>query len=596
MARGRFTTEVKVGGSARARTFTMYLDLACTQLADVQTPAGVTLAGSVVTPTNDGHVDFLGPDGVSTLYTKPATDASRVLQLTTTITPADGDVRVWDAARGEAKYVAPSTVVVPGAAGAYRSKGLTRRDFPGLSELPTVMASPPTATLSAAGASTAISGSVLISPSDTGAFTYRGASAIYAGSTYPAYDYLTGAGIYSSNTTASPFAVDFTLDSPDGLFEIAMAGKSGATGLGCRVLVDGKYATQGATFAPPSDGNLYLALVNLGAAGRYRISLEFDGANWFGGVRVLPSAGVQGRAVRPKRIWVVGDSFTEPTIIDTASTRFSGGDGWVQRLAYVLNADMRSCAKGGTGYLNPGTAVKAGDRIGTDLIPFLSDEDEVWWALGINDTATYSASAIATAAAACWAAVTAANPRVQQRVWGPFYPRGTETIAVSGMLTTDDALKAAAATAGLPFYDFLRMPAVLGQGSTAPVQPDSVTQNTISAFASNQVVSSVAYPIGTYLQIGSGASMEIRKVAGRSGSGPYTHTITGGNWNFSYAAGVPVHAVGPSYITGTGKQGTTNGTGTADRYTGSDGTHPTVAGHTNIAVVAYRLLAASLPA
>lgn len=49
------------------------------------------------------------------------------------------------------------------------------------------------------------------------------------------------------------------------------------------------------------------------------------------------------------------------------------------------------------------------------------------------------------------------------------------------------------------------------------------------------------------------------------------------------------------WITGTGKAGSTNGTGNADRYVGSDGTHPTLAGQQYLGSRAAQAIAAAMP-
>lgn len=82
---------------------------------------------------------------------------------------------------------------------------------------------------------------------------------------------------------------------------------------------------------------------------------------------------------------------------------------------------------------------------------------------------------------------------------------------------------------------------------------------------------------------------------GQSGTGPYTLTLASPTLANAHAAGDTVLVVGPSAITGTGKQGTTTGNGNADRYTGSDGTHPTSPGHVFLGKRVAQILTAALP-
>ena len=98
-----------------------------------------------------------------------------------------------------------------------------------------------------------------------------------------------------------------------------------------------------------------------------------------------------------------------------------------------------------------------------------------------------------------------------------------------------------------------------------------------------------------YVEIGAGQpTAEVRAVTNVGGSGPYSLTVAA--LTNTHPVGESVVLRGPSYMTGTGKQGTTTGTGNADRYTGSDGTHPTVAGQAYIASVVASLWARSIQA
>lgn len=55
----------------------VFLDQACTALADIATPAGVTIANATLYTDDAGLVpEFLGPDGTSRLWAKPVTGAA----------------------------------------------------------------------------------------------------------------------------------------------------------------------------------------------------------------------------------------------------------------------------------------------------------------------------------------------------------------------------------------------------------------------------------------------------------------------------------------------------------------------------------------
>jgi hypothetical protein len=87
-------------------------------------------------------------------------------------------------------------------------------------------------------------------------------------------------------------------------------------------------------------------------------------------------------------------------------------------------------------------------------------------------------------------------------------------------------------------------------------------------------------------------------VASISGTGPFTvnlNTATEGTLAAIHNINDPIEATGPGWATGSGKQTVTTGNGTADRYRGSDGTHPTSdfaasGGHPALARTVYAAL------
>jgi lysophospholipase L1-like esterase len=292
----------------------------------------------------------------------------------------------------------------------------------------------------------------------------------------------------------------------------------------------------------------------------------------FHGINVGNTDGVRAVLAPPLRMVVVGDSFTEPTVVD------SGGVwtwGWAQYLGAMLGVDAWSCGAGGTGYLNPGSKVKYRDRLADYVTPA---PDIIVWAGGINDYAGYTAAAIGTEAAACFAAVKAALPNCQQIVTSPFYPRGNATFPLT-LLPARDAIKAAAVAAGLPYVELLELPP---PGTLLPAG----TVQAATTVGASTISSSTSFPVGAFVRIGSGATQEVRAVSAVSGTGPYTLTVqqNGANLAAAHAIGEPIVQSGPSYVTGTGRQGATAGNGTGDRYTGTDATHPTVEGHLNLAL------------
>lgn len=466
--------------------------------------------------------------------------------------------------------------------------GLRRRNLPGVTALPTLATSPPTATLGTASAASAISGSILMNSWEPGRFSYFGTVPGYV-ATFPNGYANT---FYSASTSKGPWAAEFDFHSLDGRFEVKMVGAAA----GVRVLVDGRYVTQGPTFKPASDGLQYFGLIDLAAAGRWRIRLEFDGNVRFLGIQTLPTASLTATPTKTQRWVAVGDSYTEPTIIDSSGNA-AGGDGWVQQLGYMLGVDAWSCGSGGTGYLNPGGGgrVKFRDRIAdwTSASP-----DVVMFAGGINDYSGFTAADIGTEAAACFTDTRAALPNVPIVVIGPWWPRGYQSYAAN-LLATSDAIKAAALAVGATWIDPLRLP--------VPYAPPGTTTATTSLTADSgagiaTVNTAASLPVGTYFQIGTGSNAEVRRVTGVTGSGPYTLQFSspppsgGGNvLARSHTTGETVTVVGPGLFTGSGRQTATAGDGNADQWTGSDATHPTVAGHAGIGRAVFGLLAAQLP-
>lgn len=483
-----------------------------------------------------------------------------------------------------------------------------RRDFPGYRFVPTVNASAFTVTAGVSGAASAITGSALVPMYDTSAFTYLGTIPGFANSTFPNYNYYqangasgnpytgTGAGYNlafpSGNTSNGGWQVEFDFDSTDGLFEIKLKG----TNSHVRVISDGVALSNTTyTFTTAADGAAYFHLVNVGA-GTHRIRLEMGSAVAFGGIQTLPTNVVTATPGRGIRCLVQGDSFAEATISDSTTNVLTSESGWPQWLAYYTGWDVWSAAKGGTGYINPGSYVTIPNRM-TDITR--NNPDVVIFAAGINDYAYGGASAATTsaigaAALTSFQAVQTANPDALIIVLSPFWEQGSETFS-AGLIATDDAIKAAAATVGAIYLDLLRFPYPSAGVGTDVATTAAGTLSASTAANATTFQSATKYPVGSYVQIGNDTNAEVRKVTGVTGTGPWTHTVSA--MSRTHTSGNPTIPVGPSYVTGNGRQGTAGTTtGTADRLRGTDGTHPTQAGHQHIARVVYELLSKQLPA
>jgi len=306
-----------------------------------------------------------------------------------------------------------------------------------------------------------------------------------------------------------------------------------------------------------------------------RIRLEMSGTN-FMGLNIGPNDSVWKPQVSGPRVIVAGDSYTEGT-----GAAYGSASGWVRAFANTLGLDdVWASGVGGTGYVNPGTnpptTMKMMDRIG-DITNY--NPDIVIWAMGHND-AGYTKAQTQTEAAACFAAVKAANPKAQQIALSPLWGPGPSSFgsgASLGVLNARDAIKDAAAAAGIPFVDLCEM----------PLEATPATSTLASATTAGYATLPLTAPIppGATVHIGTYPAGERREVTTVTGpaSGVYTATIKP-NMTNGYAAGTTVTEVGQSFFTGSGKVGGTTGFGNSDILVGSDGAHPTQAGHDALGV------------
>jgi lysophospholipase L1-like esterase len=463
--------------------------------------------------------------------------------------------------------------------------------------LPVVAASPPTLTVGIASAATAIAGSVLVSAFDDSAFLFLGGPTKRNAAFLGDYRQM---GVGYTNTSPSPTCAAFILDTADatGRFEVLNIGLGGASG-NYRVAVFSEargvweYATAAESFTHPANGSVYLDMVTLGAAGRYRIRLEFNGGARFGGIRCGPTDSVTADAKPGKRWIIAGDSYTEPTIDATMGSYWNG---FPQRLSYLTGYDVWSSGSGGTGYVNPGSGgrVKLRDRLQSDVLAF--SPDGVIFAMGINDTAQDVATVRAEALACFQAAVAAQVPEII--VAGPFWPKGVES-TVNTFWQYRDVIKSAAAeaSASIIFIDFMEMakPSWLSDGATFAT---TLIAATVAGNASADVADVPAYfKLANasfsqwYVKLGDTTSQIVRRVSNITAiAGGYRLTFTT-TCGYVIASGKPAVVAGSAWVSGSGRSGTPVGDGSADRVIGQDGTHPTIMGHAAIAFAAAALIA-----
>lgn len=449
---------------------------------------------------------------------------------------------------------------------------------------PSISAAPPTFTAGVADAASAIAGSILWQAVDRGNFSILGGPAP-RGVNYPRYLGLQLGDYRSNNTSVANTFVDFVLDTADatGRFEIESMG----LGDQWRVLVRGiggewQAAAATTTFTHPSNGSTYRDLVTLGAAGVYQIRLEgFN--NVFFGIRADATSSVKALRHPSKRYLGVGDSFADGTISDSGAN-YRGGV-FVSLLAYLTGFDVWQASRGSTGWLAPGSYTKFADRLALDVFPHAPDG--IIFAGGINDLA--ASSLIQAEVARVLALCKAALPNVELLTVSPFWPKGY-TAYPANLLGIRDAIKTATLAAGGLFLDLLELGLPQYLESSAS-WAETITASVNSAATSVSVATIPAYFLTAtpgvdswYIRLGTGDTQCIRKVTNITGTGPYTLGLASAT-GFAFAAGSLVVMGSPGYITGTGRQGATVGDGNADRFTGGDQTHPTMAGHANIARV-----------
>lgn len=326
---------------------------------------------------------------------------------------------------------------------------------PVLKSLPTVMASPPTVTVTKSDTSgitnaqkfsAGIPATTNINPifrytGDIKRADWNGTS--YSG-TYPSYNYVRNTSILLSNGVTGFFDVEFAVD--DSSFEIIVQGSGQSTSY--RILVDEGQGYQ-AVFADPAptsipnDSSMYQILLTFSARKIRRIRFQSAPCG-FAGVNVGPNGTVfqLGRPLGTKAIFL-GDSFTEGT---GANGFFNG---YAPIISQMMGWEYWISGSGGTGYINSNSSLfrlKYQDRVQRDVIGY--NPDIVIIQGGQNDT-TYTPSDITNAALLLYQTIQSSLPNTQIIVLGNI-AISAETTAIT---QTRDAIKLAALQAGVPYID-----------------------------------------------------------------------------------------------------------------------------------------------
>ncbi len=312
----------------------------------------------------------------------------------------------------------------------------TAIDFDGID----AMAPAPAFTMTQQGSST-IASATLVGPSDS-RFTYRGAGDFRFGTTYPdTLMYQPTSRDPHSWGSPSVWSVQFTTDAAQ--FEVYT--KYYNVNQAIQVKVDGHRTTAVPRLVNGTSlGSRMVYKVDFGSAQTRNITLEVF-LTPFGGIYLPPGATLTKSAALTTRWMVLGDS-----ISGGSNANSGGGAGtWISRAADYLGwDDPWNQAIGGTGYVadNNGTSKRLIDRVDGDVTPYAPKRLVVW--AGVNDQ-TLSQSSIATAAGQLYAKLKADDPGTRVYVAGPWSQSGNPT---NGLQNTDETIRVAAKTAGLPFF------------------------------------------------------------------------------------------------------------------------------------------------
>jgi GDSL-like Lipase/Acylhydrolase family len=319
--------------------------------------------------------------------------------------------------------------------------------------------------------------------------TYRGASEIAVGASYPDTECSAAGSIYPHGYNAQfNVAVDFFTDAQWFEFQTKFIN----TGQAYRLLVDGRRTTDYMITNPSitAVGNPLNFRFDFPSPANRRITLEFY-CEPLDGIFIPSTASVWKVPAYQDRTLVMGDSITAG-----AGPNIGGGTGtWLHRAALLLGwQDPWNQSVGGTGYTVAGSYVDFEARatgVVSGAAGGLNDIGQYGLATGVtrviffggyNDAVTGASQAsIQTAANNTFANVKAALPGAQFYVIGVFSPINTPTTA---MTNTDNTLQAAALAAGLPFISPLTGRVYNGRGTLLLDQGQWITTANMGAYIS----------------------------------------------------------------------------------------------------------------
>ena len=338
--------------------------------------------------------------------------------------------------------MAAGSGVAPGSAKARLKAALAWGNWP------RIMSSPPAVVIGTAGAASTISGSSLISMSDSRLLMLNATKTV-AGTTYPDNALYKGiSGHYGSTVFSNGVAVEFIHTGTE--LELYCKGTGGSF----RIFVDDAL-TQEAAYGPMTNvGALFNIKVSFSGSASRRIRVE--GIKSWGGVRIASGDSISAQARDYPLVVALGDSGWE----GTGASLPNGGFSFT--LGKALGWNMQSSGLGGTGIIAKGLV-----GVNTNYLDRITDLTVSGATLGIvpvsiNDLGN-TADAIRDSCYQIYAAWVAVNPNSPLIFMGPWVPRGT--MPSSGIYALDEGIRKAAWALHCPYVDTLYPNPRTGTGS-----------------------------------------------------------------------------------------------------------------------------------
>lgn len=438
------------------------------------------------------------------------------------------------------------------------------------------MASPPVCTLSAPNAASTIVDATAVNAADLGTgtflskyYTVYGTIPTFANDGISSND---GAANIASNATAShPMTISFFTDAPK--FELVMKG----LGQAIRLLVDGEYAAGNDTSYAvrlPNDNNAYRYIVDFSGARKVRrIDLDMEGFGRFWTTNIGPYDSLFPTPTSDSTMVIMGDSFTEPYILDPAFPNIFQHLGYGTKLGKLLGIPNTIVSGiGGTGYITVGSGATFPNRAQNDIGKFKPKFCLIFG--GINDNpinlATYQQAVDATV----------------KNVWR-VSPDTIIFLAMNGNYNT-----------GANSIQEQAYAAIEAKYRNSVFFLSEVTPSKIYTFNNGHVGSRVVTDGAT-----TASSTTVTSATAAFTSADVGHIITGGTIPArtvinSVTNGTTVILSAAPTATATGLSLTITNqtlTGNGNIMAGTDGTHPTLAGCDYLAFLLFQAISSRLP-